>query len=158
MRNRANRTVLAACMAFAGVLIAAPARGAQEPEEGAVEPAAASLDDTASLAAFVDGVMKAHLEQLNIPAAVVAFVKDGRVLYASGYGHADLEQETRVHAATSLFRVGSTSKLFTWTAVMQLVEQGELDLDTDVNDYLEGIEIPATFPEPITLRHVMTHM
>jgi len=61
-----------------------------------------------------------------------------------------------VDPATTLFRVGSVSKLFTWTAVMQLVEEGKLDLDTDVNEYLD-FPIPATYPEPITLRNIMTH-
>ena len=161
MSNRGARTRaalwLALAAAAAATLAPAAARAAQEPAASAIEDAVPSLDDTASLAAFVDGVMKAHLEHLKIPAAVVAIVKDGRVIFANGYGYADVEKQTRVDPATSLFRVGSTSKLFTWTAVMQLVEQGKLDLDTDVNEYLEGIEIPATFPEPITLRHILTH-
>ena len=51
----------------------------------------------------------------------------------------------------------SVSKLVTWTAVMQLVEQGKLDLHTDVNQYLDTLQIPATHPAPITLTHLMTH-
>ncbi|HCS48978.1 MAG TPA: hypothetical protein DIW61_12275, partial [Candidatus Aminicenantes bacterium] len=51
----------------------------------------------------------------------------------------------------TLFRIASISKLFTWTAVMQLVEQGKLDLNTDVNTYLKDVQIPPTFPQPITL-------
>jgi CubicO group peptidase (beta-lactamase class C family) len=47
------------------------------------------------------------------------------------------------------------SKLFTWTAIMQLVEEGRLDLDVDVNRWLD-FKIPATYAKPITLRHVMT--
>ena len=58
--------------------------------------------------------------------------------------------------ATTLFRPGSVSKLFTWTAVMQLVEQGKLDLDRDVNAYLD-FKIPPAFGKPITLRNCMTH-
>src|SRR6185369_10883284 len=57
----------------------------------------------------------------------------------------------------TLFRVGSISKLFVWTAVMQLVEQGRVDLDADVNRYLKGVAVPATFKEPVTLAHLMTH-
>jgi CubicO group peptidase (beta-lactamase class C family) len=56
-----------------------------------------------------------------------------------------------------MIRPGSISKLFTWTAVMQLVEQGKLDLDADVNSYLKTFTIPATFPEPITMKHLLTH-
>ncbi len=57
---------------------------------------------------------------------------------------------------TTLFRPGSISKLFTWTAVMQLVEQGKLDLDRDVNTYLD-FKVPEAFGKPITLRDIMTH-
>ena len=56
-----------------------------------------------------------------------------------------------------MFRIGSVSKLFTWTAVMQLVEQGKLDLDADVNTYLTEFKIPETYPEPITLKHLLAH-
>jgi CubicO group peptidase (beta-lactamase class C family) len=61
-----------------------------------------------------------------------------------------------VDPETTLFRIGSVSKLFTWTSVMQMVEQGLLDLDTDVNEYLD-FEIPATFEKPITLGDIMAH-
>ncbi|HZW03629.1 MAG TPA: serine hydrolase domain-containing protein, partial [Anaerolineaceae bacterium] len=76
--------------------------------------------------------------------------------FAKGYGYADLDRQIPVDPARTLFRVGSVSKLYTWTAVMQLVEQGRLDLDTDVNEYLD-FAIPATFEQPITLRHLLTH-
>ena len=56
----------------------------------------------------------------------------------------------------TLFRPGSVSKLFTWTAVMQLVEQGKLDLDKDVNTYID-FKIPAYDGKPVTLRNIMTH-
>ena len=69
----------------------------------------------------------------------------------------DVENLVPVDPAETLFRPGSISKLFTWVAVMQLVEQGKLDLDTDVNTYLETFQIKDTFEEPITLRHIMTH-
>ena len=57
----------------------------------------------------------------------------------------------------TLFRVASNSKMFVWTAVMQLVEKNRLDLHTDVTRYLKDLKIPATFPQPITLEHLMTH-
>jgi Beta-lactamase class C and other penicillin binding proteins len=116
-----------------------------------------ALDDTAALGDFIDGIMKAHIEQLRIPGAVVAVVKNGRVLYAKGYGHQDIAKGIPVDPATSLFRIGSTSKLFTWTAVMQLVEQGKLSLDGDVNSYLKTFKIPDAFGKPIRIRDLMTH-
>jgi len=111
----------------------------------------------ADLEAFLDGVMAAHMPAQEIPAAVVAVVKDGQLFFSKGYGHADLEKRTPVDPARTLFRPGSTSKLFTWTAVMQLHERGQLDLHADVNNYLRDFQIPATYPEPITMRHLMTH-
>ena len=77
-------------------------------------------------------------------------VKDGKVLFSRGYGYSDVEKKTPVSPDSTLFRPGSISKLFTWTAVMQLVEQNKLDLDRDINTYLD-FKIPATFPQPITL-------
>ncbi|MFO7684066.1 MAG: serine hydrolase [Chloroflexota bacterium] len=77
-------------------------------------------------------------------------------LLAKGYGLADRGNNRPVDGTRTLFRTGSVGKLITWTAVMQLAEQGRLDLHADVNDYLD-FTIPATFPEPITLAHLMTH-
>jgi CubicO group peptidase (beta-lactamase class C family) len=114
------------------------------------------ITDRAELEAFLDGVMVANLGDKHVAGATVAVVKDGELLLAKGYGWADPDRRTSVSAERTLFRIGSVSKLFTWTAVMQLVEQGKLDLDTDVNRYLD-FEIPSTYPQPITLRHIMTH-
>jgi len=97
------------------------------------------------------------MSKYHVPGGAVILVKDGEILYANGYGYADLERKISASAGKTVFRVGSISKLFTWTAVMQLVEQGRLDLNQDVNLYLSDFQIPATFAEPITLSHLMTH-
>lgn len=107
--------------------------------------------------AFVDGVIAGQLESLHIPGAAVAVVADGKVYFAKGYGYADLEKSRKVDPETTLFRIGSVTKLFTSTAVMQLAEQGKLDLNTDVNTYLKAFKVPATYPEPITLAHLLAH-
>ena len=107
--------------------------------------------------AWLDGFMPYALAQGGIAGAVVVVVGDGEVVLQKGYGFANVEDGTPVDPATTLFRPGSVSKLFTWTAVMQLVEDGRLDLDTDVNEYLD-FEIPeGPRGEPITLRDIMTH-
>ncbi len=113
-------------------------------------------EDPAELEAFLDGIMAAHLAEYHIPGATLSVVVDGELFLAKGYGYADLETRVPVEAERTLFRPGSVSKLFVWTAVMQLVEAGRLDLHADVNDYLD-FEIPATFAEPITLAHLLTH-
>jgi len=114
-------------------------------------------DDPAELEAYLDELMAELMEEHHIAGAAVSVVKDGELFFAKGYGSADLENGTPVDPDRTLFSVGSLSKLFTWTAVMQLAEQGKVDLNTDVNAYLKEAQIPATFPEPITLAHLMTH-
>ena len=122
-----------------------------------VVPAAVrGVHDRAELAAFLDGVMAANLRDKHVAGATVAVVKDGALFYAKGYGYSDVGRRATVDAERSLFRIGSTSKLFTWTAVMQLVEQGKINLDADVNQYID-FKIPATYKQPITMRHIMTH-
>lgn len=117
-----------------------------------------------SLEDFFNDTMKTKLEKYHIPNATVSVVKGGEIVYKKGYGLADIENNIPVDADKTLFRIGSTSKLITWTAVMQLVEDGKLDLNTDVNTYLD-FEIPPrlikslkrTTVEPITITHLMTH-
>ena len=106
--------------------------------------------------AWLDGYMPYALHTGDIPGTVVVVVKDGRILTARGFGYADLDKRTPIDPERTLFRPGSVSKLLTWTAVMQLVEQGKLDLDTDVNAYLD-FKIAPRAGRPITLRHIMTH-
>ena len=108
------------------------------------------------LAAFLDGIVPQQLKRENIAGAVIVVVKDGNVLFQKGYGYADVKNKTPMTADRTLVRPGSVSKLFTWTAVMQQVEQGKIDLDRNVNDYLD-FKIPDTYPQPITMRELMTH-
>jgi CubicO group peptidase (beta-lactamase class C family) len=112
--------------------------------------------DPTELEAFLDELMTKDMEEYHIAGAAVAVVKDGQLFFAKGYGYADLENKILVDPEQTLFKIGSGTKLFTWTAVMQLVEQGKLDLNADVNTYLD-FRIPDTYPQPITLRHLMTH-
>ncbi len=106
--------------------------------------------------AWLDGYFPYAISTGDIVGAVVTVVKDGELLTSRGYGYADLESRKPVDGDTTMFRAGSTSKLFTWTAVMQLVEEGKVDLDEDINTYLD-FKIPDAFGEPITVRHLMTH-
>ena len=117
----------------------------------------AVLTDPAELEAFVDGIMAVHLRDKHIAGATFSVVKNGEIFLAKGYGYADVEKKIPVNPETTMFRPGSVSKLVTWTAVMQLVEGGKIDLDADVNTYLKKFKIPETFPEPITMKHLMTH-
>jgi len=125
--------------------------------ETTTPPSGSARELTApDLEAFLDGLMPAQLERENIAGAVIAVVKDGKLLFAKGYGYADMEKRRPVTADATLFRPGSISKLFTWTSVMQLVEQGKLGLDKDVNGYID-FQVPPAYGKPVTLRDIMTH-
>jgi CubicO group peptidase (beta-lactamase class C family) len=106
--------------------------------------------------AWLDGFMPYALKAGDIPGAVVVVVKDGQPLTMRGFGYSDLKAHKPVDPNLTLFRPGSVSKLFTWTAVMQLVQAGKLNLDADINTYLD-FKIPPKDGKPITLRNLMTH-
>jgi len=112
--------------------------------------------EKADLESWLDGMMPYSLQTGDAAGAVVVVVKDGQVLLQKGYGYADVEAKTPVDPQRTLFRVGSVAKLVTETAVMQQVEQGKLDLDADVNRYLD-FKLPEAFGKPVTLRNLMTH-
>jgi len=109
------------------------------------------------LEAFMDGAVITQLKAQHIPGATVAVVQGDQIIFAKGYGYADIENRRRVVANQTHFRAGSVSKLFIWTAVMQLAEQGKLDLDADINTYLKDFQVPATYSKPITMKKLMTH-
>ncbi len=116
------------------------------------------LNDPKVVEAFVDGVVKPVMAEEHSASGVVALMKDDQIIFTKGYGFQNIEERIPVDPAVTLFRPGSISKLFTWISVMQLVEQGMLDLDVDINTYLKAFQIPDTFPgQPVTLRHCMTH-
>jgi CubicO group peptidase (beta-lactamase class C family) len=114
-------------------------------------------NDPKELEAFIDGIFGVVMKEQHIPGAVFVYVKDGAIFLSKGYGYADVEKRTPVLPGRTLFRVASVSKLFNATAVMQLVEQGRLDLAADVNSYVTRPQLDATFPGPVTLAHLLTH-
>lgn len=113
--------------------------------------------DSVELEAWLDGFLEAGMAEDHVAGATVSVVKDGQLFFSKGYGYADEEARIEVDPAVTLFRIGSVSKLFVWTSVMQLVERGMLDLDEDVNTYLNDIEIPDDYDEPVTLSDILTH-
>lgn len=133
-----------------------PSAAPTAPTASPAAPAGLATLTATDLEAFFDGIIPTQLQRNDTAGATVSVVKDGQVLLAKGYGFADYRARTPVSAQETLFRPGSISKLFTATAVMQLVEAGKLNLDRDVNAYLD-FAIPSTFPEPVTLRRLLTH-
>ena len=126
-----------------------------EPRDMRVSPSAPAMVKS-DVDAWLDGYMPYALKRGDAAGAVVVVVKDGAVLTQRGFGYADVAARRPVDPEMTLFRQASVSKLFTWTAVMQMVEQGKVDLDRDVNAYLD-FKIPAYDGRPITMRNLMTH-
>ena len=110
----------------------------------------------ADVEAWLNGLLTYGLKIGDIAGAVVVVVKDGKVLFQSGYGYADVEKKLPMDPERIMTRIGSTSKLFTWTAVMQLVGQGKLDLNRNVDDYLD-FKVSPVGGKPITLLDLMNH-
>jgi CubicO group peptidase (beta-lactamase class C family) len=165
-------TLIAACLLVAaqvGPALAAPApttsgteravveQGEGEGESNQTAETDRGVDSRAEVESFVDATMAEDLREHHISGATVSVVKDGRVLFSEGYGYADRRNGTPVSANRTLFRVGSVSKLFVWTAVMQLVEDGTLDPNASVNRYLDDVQVPEKYDRPVTLRHLATH-
>ena len=152
MNCRSIKILVALATAVAGPLHAQ----AVSPEQPASAAQRGVELTQADAQAWLDGLMPTALHNALVPGAVIVILKDGQPLVQKGYGDANWEKQTPVDPQSTLFRLGSVSKLFTWTAVMQLVEQGKLDLDVDINHYLD-FKIPVKDGKPLTLRAIMTH-
>jgi len=160
------------CVAVGAMLVAlagfAPAPANSSPAilaAGAPAPGPANTGGVATTghaltaedaAAYFDGLLPDAINRADIAGAVIVIVKDGQPLLERGYGFADVKARRRVDPETTMFRPGSISKTFMWTAVMQQVEAGKIDLDADINQYLD-FKIPPYDGKPITMRQLMTH-
>lgn len=118
---------------------------------------APALSNVREVEAFLDNFFNTEMPKAHIPGAVISIVKDGKPFFAKGYGYANVEKQVPVDVDRTLFRVASLSKLFTATAAMQLYEQGLLDLNADVNQYLTTFKLKNPFPEPAKVAQLMTH-
>ncbi|MEA4882417.1 MAG: serine hydrolase domain-containing protein [Clostridia bacterium] len=127
---------------------------ARLPVGNSAAPETANLGQIES---FLDGFLAEAMQRMNVPGVVFVMVRDGQTVLSRGYGFADLERHVPVDPSKAVFSVGSISKLFTATAVMQLVDRGLVDLDDDVNHYLDSLIIPPTYPAPITIGNLLTH-
>lgn len=116
----------------------------------------ADLADPDDVERYVDGIIEAQREAYHAVGASVAVVKDGKVILAKGYGLSDRETGRTVSGAESMFRAASITKTFTATAIMQLIEQGKIDLDRDVNAYLD-FALPDFKGKPVTVRNLLSH-
>ena len=110
-----------------------------------------------SVSAFFDELIPGQMDEYNVPGATVSIVQGDRVVFLKGYGLANIEENQAVDPKNTLFRVASVTKLFAGTAIMQLIDQGKIDPDADINDYLNEFQVPASGFAPITVSHLMSH-
>lgn len=119
--------------------------------------ASASDGGEQKLLEALDEYMNRAMIQHHVPGAVVSIVKNGEVKFMRGYGYADLERKIKADPNTTVFRLGSLSKSVTATAVMQLQEEGMLDLHKDIKQYDNNLPFTYSGSKPITMHHLLTH-
>ncbi|HEU4464099.1 MAG TPA: serine hydrolase domain-containing protein, partial [Gemmatimonadota bacterium] len=140
---------------LSGLLFLSPALACaqSQPEQLQLD---SSQIDSGGLRDLVDAEFEAGMAREKIPGAAFILVQDGRVVLSRGYGNGRVDGP-RVSSEKTIFPIASISKVFTATALMQLVDRGVVDLDADVNRYLTATQIPSTYPQPVTARHLLSH-
>ena len=109
------------------------------------------------LAKFLDSFVTDLMREEHIPGAAFVFVQNGKVILSKGFGYADLERKQPVNPGKTIFPIGSISKVFTATALVQLADREKIDLNADVNLYLKKLKVPETYGQPITGAHLLSH-
>jgi D-alanyl-D-alanine carboxypeptidase len=114
--------------------------------------------DLASAVGLLEHWLQYKVEEGRLPGLSAGIVYDQELIWARGFGYADVELGTPALPDT-LYRIASITKLFTSVAIMQLRDAGKLKLDDPITDYLGWFKIRSRFPEtpPITIRHLLTH-
>ncbi len=141
--------LLALGLVVEAMLILAPSASPGDP------PASVQLDETS-----VDSVLapiESEMREMEIPGVVVSVVKDGHVVSLRGFGLADRESELPADPRNSIFRLGSITKIITAIALVQVLEDNRIDLDTPVASFVPELVVPSRSGEPVTFRHLLTH-
>ena len=115
------------------------------------------INDKGEFQSFMDTIFQKKIKEQHVPGAVITVVKDGQIIFSKGYGYSDLEKKIPMNADKTLVRTASVSKLFTYTAMMQLCEQGKIDLKANVNQYLKGYNLKNEYSTPVTVEQLLTH-
>ena len=147
---KAKRNLVVLSAMLLGALLASACRPVTAPPAGT----APELD--AATSAKVDALVEAQMKELGVPGVAIGIVKDGALVYAKGFGVTKSEGGAPVTPGT-VFQLSSISKTFTATAILQLVEQGKVDLDAPVTKYLPYFVLADGRQDEITVRHLLTH-
>jgi CubicO group peptidase (beta-lactamase class C family) len=143
-----------------GVIILRPAWAwAAVSAETANLPAAqpSGPTDPREFEVFLDTYLAEQIKTHHIPGVVFTMVKDGQVFFSKGYGYADPEAQTPIDPEKTVLTTASLAKAFTAIGVLQLYEQGIVDLDADIRPYLTDFQLDTTFPDPLTFGNLLTH-
>lgn len=158
-----SRTIrILAASALSASLLAYPADIFADTAKPSTEQAQTQRTGTPVLSAkevkaFTDAYFAKPEISKMLAGALVVIVKDDKVLLNTGYGYADLETKEKIDPDRTLFRMASISKSITATAVMQLVEEGKIDLNQDITTYMPDIKIVNNTGKPVTVEHLLTH-
>ncbi|MDV5067468.1 serine hydrolase [Bacillus sp. W1] len=106
---------------------------------------------------FTNKVIPEKMKKENAAGVALVVVKDNQILFQKGFGFSDKEKNTPIDPKKTVFRLASISKVFTASAVMQLVEQGKIDLNKDIVNYMGGLKYQNNMGEPVTMEHLLTH-
>ncbi|PDZ38694.1 penicillin-binding protein [Bacillus cereus] len=107
--------------------------------------------------AFTNKVIPEKMKKENVAGVALVVVKDNQILFQKGFGFSDKEKNTPIDPKKTVFRLASISKVFTASAVMQLVEQGKINLNKDIVNYMGGLKYQNNMGEPVTMEHLLTH-
>ena len=142
-------------MVFGSLITKKEVLADNQPDQKADNPQADIKPD--ELESFLDEFIPEHMERSHVPGLVIVVVQGEKVLLSKGYGYADLENGIRMSPQTAI-RAGSVSKSLTATAVIQLVEQGILDLDAPVSDYISDLDLEDEYGPASTVKQLLNHM
>lgn len=106
---------------------------------------------------FTNKVIPEKMKKENAAGVALVVVKDNQILFQKGFGFSDKEKSIPIDPKKTVFRLASISKVFTASAVMQLVEQGKIDLNKDIVNYMGGLKYQNNMGEPVTMEHLLTH-
>ena len=140
-------------LSLTGALFLASSVG---PLGAAAQQLPAARPEYAAVAQRLARYIEREMRVQGLPIVSIALVDDQQVVWSQGFGTIDSAAH-RMAGPETVFRVGSVSKLFTDVAIMQLVEQGKVDLDAPVTRYLPEFHPRNPYEKPITLRQLMSH-
>jgi len=112
---------------------------------------------SSELVNWIETEFRDAIDSLNIAGATILLMNGDSIVHMKGYGLADMENNIPFSDSATLFGLASVSKTFVGVAVMKLFEDGKLNLDEDINNYLKSLKVDYKYDIPITIRHLLTH-